>query len=145
MKVSSSMISTSVAISAASSRPDSSTSERSVGDVDIENLRGVLLGEAFQRDQQERLARQGREAGEPLSAGMSAVDGRLLAVERDRIPDLGEQPIERDPRAAGLVDDRRIRDQGLQGGAHIGVAGGLAAGQGPGITPQKRQVLRYGL
>ena len=33
--------------------------------IDVENARGVLLGEAFQRDQQERLPRLGREAGEP--------------------------------------------------------------------------------
>ena len=71
MKVSSSMMSTSVAISAASSRPDSSTSERSVGTSMSEDAGGVLLGEAFQRDQQERLARQRRDLAKTLSAGMS--------------------------------------------------------------------------
>ena len=48
MNVSSSMIRTSVAISAASSRPDSSTRVRSVADIDIQDLGRVVFGEALQ-------------------------------------------------------------------------------------------------
>ncbi len=64
MKVSSSMISTSVAISAASSRPESSTSSRKLRHVDIEHLGGVVLRQPLQRDQQERLARHRRDLGQ---------------------------------------------------------------------------------
>ena len=66
MKVSSSMIRTSVAISAASSRPDSSTSSRSAGTSMSRMVGRVLLGETLERDQQEGLPRQRRDLAEPL-------------------------------------------------------------------------------
>jgi len=53
------MISTSVAISAASSRPIGSTELRSVRTSISRIVAGVLLGEPFQRDQQESLAAHG--------------------------------------------------------------------------------------
>ena len=53
MKVSSSMISTSVAISAAISRPRGIGELAGLGDVGAEDERDFLLGKAFQRQQQE--------------------------------------------------------------------------------------------
>ena len=147
MKVSSSMIRTSVAISAASSRPDSSTRLRSVGRSTLQDLRRVLLGEAFQRHQQEGLPRARGELGEVLSGGrLGCRAGVGLAVHGDRIPDLGEQAIERHPLdCRSNSRDFGSGDQGFQRGGHIGVAGGLAAGQRAGIAAQKRQMLNYGL
>ena len=73
MKVSSSMIRTSVAISAASSRPDSSTSVAQLRHVDVEHLGGVVLGQAFQRDQQKRLPRHRRDLRQmTLAAGVGS-------------------------------------------------------------------------
>ena len=139
------MIRTSVAISAASSRPDSSTRPRSVGRSQLEDLGGVLLGEALQRHQQEGLPRPRGDLGEVLLGRQMASLASGLAVHRDRIPDLGEQAIEGDPRIAARFQHFRAGDQGFQGGGHIGVAGGLAAGQRAGITAQKRQMLELRL
>ena len=110
------------------------------GHVDVENAGSVVLGEALERHQQERLTGLRRDVGEPLSAGRSARRGRG-AVDRDRIPDLCEQTVERDPRTTLIIDNRRILDQGLQGGAHVGIAGGLVSRQSSRIATQKRQVL----
>ncbi len=75
MKVSSSMISTSVAISAASSRPDSSTKLAQRRHVDIEDRGGVLLGKPFERHQQEGLPRQRRDLAEPPLDRLLGVGG----------------------------------------------------------------------
>ena len=80
--------------------------------VDVEDARRVRLGEAFERDQQECLPRQRRDAGELALAGQRRPPGVGRAVERDRIPDLGEQPVERDAGPAFEPDaspDRRSR------------------------------------
>ena len=58
------MIRTSVAISAASSRPASSTRLRKRGGIHLQHLGGVGLREALERHQQEGLARPGGQMPE---------------------------------------------------------------------------------
>ena len=113
MKVSSSMMRTSVAISAASSRPDSSTSARSVGQVAVENFRGVFFGEAFERHQQKGLTRPRRDLGEMLVRRQDDLSGFRLAVHRDRIPDLREQAVQADARIGAGRQNLRAGNQGI--------------------------------
>ena len=116
MKVSSSMMRTSVAISAASSRPDSSTRARNVGHFDSENVGGVLLREAFQRHQQEGLAGLRRDLAKPLLDRLLRRAARLGAlVDPDRIPDFREKLVERGPRPVGPVQDAGILESAPQG------------------------------
>ena len=102
MKVSSSMIRTSVAISAASSRPECSTSSRKRRHVDVEHLGGLVFRQAFQRHQQERLARFRRDLREMLFDRQVRRDCRRVCRWPHRIPDFAEQLVERDAgRGAG--------------------------------------------
>ena len=99
------MIRTSVAISAASSRPDSSTSAAKRLQIAIEHLGGVFFREAFERYQEKGLARPRRDLRQVLLRRQDDFAGLRLAVHRHRVPDLGEQPIERDRE---LEPDSRI-------------------------------------
>ena len=140
MKVSSSMIRTSVAISAAISRPAVSVKRAGLGDVDVEDERHLLLGEAFEREQQERLPRQRRDVRQPALRRQRQRRDFGIVVERDRIPDLGEKLEQPGARAMPFVEQRAVLQQGLQHGAHIGIARGLVSGQRTGIAPQQRQM-----
>ena len=68
-----------------------------------------------------------------------------LFVYRDGIPDFREQPVESHPLVAARIEHFGAGNQRFHRRGHIGVAGGLVAGQGAGITAQERQVLEYGL
>ena len=115
MKVSSSMMSTSVAISAASSRPDCSTKPRTDRHIGLEDRGGVLLREALQRDQQEGLAGQRGDVAKPLLDRHLGIGRRLgFGVHIDGIPDFGEQMVQRHARRAGLRDHAWIGNQGFQ-------------------------------
>ena len=100
---------------------------------------GLLLGEAFQRDQQERLPRLGRDPAEPLLDRQLGVHRRLgTAIDHDRTPDLGEEVVEPHARAARGIEDGLVLQHRFQRRRHVGVARLLAARQGPGVTAQKR-------
>ena len=123
MKVSSSMMSTSVAISAASSRPDSSTRLRSVGT----STSRICAASSSEKPSSatSRKACRGRGVIWPsrCSAGrFGPSPASDLAFSVDRIPDLGEQPVERHPRRSWRSRHVRVGDQRLQGRGHIGVA-----------------------
>ena len=126
MKVSSSMISTSVAISSAISRPAVSASLPDLGDVGMQHEGDLFLGEAFQRQQQERLPRQRRDVRQPPLGRHRQRPHIGVVIQRDRIPDLRKQPEKTGARAVLLVEQRRILQQGLQHRRDIGVAGSLA-------------------
>src|SRR6266700_820526 len=112
MKVSSSMIRTSVAISAAISRPAAS----------------------------ESLPRQRRDVRQPALRRQRQRRDVRVVVDRDRIPDLGEQAEQSGTRAIPLVEQRGILQQGLQHGPDISVTRSLISGQRTGIAPQQRQM-----
>ena len=111
-----------------------------LGDVGIENERHFLLGEAFEREQQERLPRQRRDVRQPALRRQRQRRDFGIVVERNRVPDLGEQLEQPGARAMPFVQQRAILQQGLQHGGHISIARGLVSGQRAGIAPQQRQM-----
>ena len=65
--------------------------------VDVEHLGGVVLRQAFQRDQQKRLPRHGGDLRQMTLDRRARFGGaRSPAIYRHRIPDFGEQAIESD-------------------------------------------------
>ena len=101
-------------------------------------LGGVFLGKALECHQQEGLPGARRDLGDVLLGRHNALARLGLAIHRQGAPDLGEEPIEPDPRIGAFRQHFRAGDQRFQGCRHVGVAGGLAAGQGASITAQKR-------
>jgi hypothetical protein len=70
----------------------------------------LLLGEALQRDQEEGLARQRGDVAKPLLDRHLGVGcGLRLGIHVDRIPDRGEQFVERDTGRAGQRDHGRMK------------------------------------
>ena len=145
MNVSSSMIRTSVAISAASSRPDSFNQTPQRRQIAVENSGRVLLGEAFEGHQQESLARPGGDLGEVLLWRRVRLSNVAFAVHFDRIPDLCEQVIERNSLIRNGFQHFRAGDQRFQGRRDVSVARRLATGERAGVAAKKRQMLKYGL
>ena len=140
MKVSSSMISTSVAISAAISRPAASASLR-VSATSVPRMKATSSSEKPSSDSSRNAWRgSGVMFDSRRSDGIGSGRDIGVVVERHRIPDLGEQPEQSGARSMLLVEQRRVLQQGLQHGRHIGVAGGLISRQRPGIAPQQRQM-----
>ena len=103
MKVSSSMISTSVAISAASFAAGLLHQFAQLRHVDIQHLGGVVLRKPFQRDQQKRLARHRRDLGQmtldrlagigvPPGLPFTATEFQILVKRRYR-PIRVEDPV----------------------------------------------------
>ena len=111
----------------------------------IEHFGSVFFRETFERYQEKGLARPRRNLGQVLLRRQDDLAGLRLAVNRHRIPDFGEQPIERDPRVRARFQDFRAGNQRFHSGNDIGVAGRLAAGQSARIATQRRQMLEYGL
>ena len=86
-----------MAISAASSRPEVLDQLAQFGHVDVEHFSGVVFRQALECDQQEGLARQRRDLREmALDRLLDVGRHARLGVEWHRIPDLGEELIERD-------------------------------------------------
>src|SRR5262249_50762239 len=92
-------------------------------------------------DQQEGLARQRGDVGEFLLTWQLGLDRAPRAVDGKRIPDFGEQTIERYPGAPLIVHHAWVGDHGLEAGCNIRIARGLASRQGSAIPPQKRHIL----
>ena len=111
--------------------------------VDIKNARRVWFGKPFERNQKEGLARKRGYARELLFAGQRRLPRAPRPIDRHGIPDLREKAIERNARPLRVIDHARIGNQRFEGCRHIGVAGGLIAGQRAGITAQKGKVLCY--
>ena len=111
-----------------------------LGDVGAENESHLLLGKAFQRQQQEGLPRQGRDVRQPPLRRQRQRRHVGVLVDRDRIPYLGEQAEQSGTRTVPFVEQRAVLQQGLQHGPDIGVARGLVPGQRTGIAPQQRQM-----
>ena len=141
MSGSSSMIRTSVAISAASSRPDLLDQAAQGGGVHFEHLGGIGLREAFQRHQEKRLARPGGQIAQPFLDREATDDPIGVLVQRHRLPDLGKAAVQLHPRVSAAANDGGIFDQGLEDFRHIGVPRALAAGEGPRVPAQKGQML----
>ncbi len=140
MKVSSSMISTSVAISAAISRPAASASLR-VSATSVPRMKATSSSEKPSSDSSKKAWRGN---GVIFDSRRSDGSGRVAhvrdIVERNRIPDLGEQPEQPGAGPVPLVEQGGILEQGLKHGSDIGVAGGLVSRQRPGVPPQQRQM-----
>src|SRR6185312_14530606 len=82
-------------------------------DVDAQYPGSIVFREPFERHQQERLAGPRCNLGQMpfhCRAGPGTGGGDLL-VEADRIPDLREQLIERDPGRGSSLENARILDQ----------------------------------
>src|SRR4249919_1383014 len=73
------------------------------------------------------------------------VDGVALAVNRERIPDLGEDPEHFHPDRRFVSDQFRLINEGVERCFDILVSGDLTARQRPRVTPQKRQMATNGL
>ncbi len=94
-------------------------------------------GEALQRGEQERLARTGRDAHQPMGrvlvpAGTVVVVG--LQLSTGRAPDGVEHVIQRHARREPVVQGLFPGRQGLERNADIVVARPLIAGQGAGVA-----------
>jgi hypothetical protein len=122
MNVSSSMISTSVAISAAISRPAASARRRVSADVGAEDEGDFSSEKPSSDKQQEGLARQRRDVGQPPLRRQRQRRDVALVVDRHRIPDLGEQPEQARARAVAFVEQRAILQQRFEHGGDIGIA-----------------------
>ena len=101
--------------------------------LDVENLGRLLLGEAFDRDQQERLARARGERGQ--IGGGALLPGRLAAAScgtriGDRGEQLGEKLVERDALVGGLGEDADVGDDRLQHRCDQRIAARLRSGYG---------------
>ena len=109
---------------------------------DVEDFGRLGFGEPFHGDEQERLARQGREARQiasgPLFPGKTR--GRRRYRHRRRGEELGEQPVESDAVARCLGENRRIGNQCFEGCRHVGVAGCLRARSRARKPPQIRKM-----
>ena len=108
------------------------------GNVDAEDVGHLLLRKAFQRQQEESLARQRGNIGETALRRHRQRRHLGIVVERNRIPDLREQPEQAGPGAMLAIQQRGVLKQGLQHGRDIGVARRLVSGQRAGIAPQQR-------
>src|SRR6185437_4644526 len=105
--------------------------------VNIENLRGVVLGQTLKRDQQKGLTRLGRNLREMALDGLAGrAGGGRPSIQRNGIPDLREQAIEGNPRRYAGIQNLGVLDQGLQSCSYISVTGGLAARQGPRVAAE---------
>ena len=114
-----------------------------LGNIDVENLRRFGRGKAFHRAEQESLARQWRDGFElAIDRGRGAGRSLRLEIDADRVPQAEKGAIERDARIERIVEQRRILDQHFEGRRHVGVAGGLGAGQGAGEASKIRKVRR---
>ena len=108
-------------------------------DGNVEHEGRVALVEPLHCGQQKSLPAQRRQRIDPVFGDRP---GLLVAfgVHSQRIPDLGEHPIQRHARAEFAVETGRILDQRLQNGDHIGVAGLLRPRQGPRVATKVRQM-----
>ena len=140
---SSSMMRTSVAIAAAISRPDSSTSARTSSFGHAEDLGRLPVREPFERDQQERLPRQGRDLAE-MPVARRRRGHRIGSRPIGRVPDAREDTVKVDARFGGrrrVLKQRPIFAQGFKGRGDVGIARRLASRQSPRIAPQVREIL----
>ena len=114
-----------------------------IGGVEADQIAGIFRGEAFERGQQQRLARQ---RGQPGQSGM----GDRLLPDRTGEAGLVIQMRGRPDRMEGLVEAEaridtagkllRRSDDRFERGADIGIAMSLAARQRARIAPQERKM-----
>src|SRR5262249_29481886 len=109
-------------------------------DVVSKNEGDFLFRKAFQRQQQEGLARQRRDVGQPPLGRHRQRRHVGVFVDRNRIPDPREQAKQSGARTKLLIQQRRVLEQGLEHGRDVSVARRLASRQGTGIAPQQRQM-----
>ena len=145
MKVSSSIMSTSVAISAASSRPNSSTNARSFT-TSISRM-WAASGSENPSSATRRKACRGRGViwASFCSPGSDGFRGYIRAHSRKPSSRFGKETVERNAWSARVLDDGTVGDQRLKGRCHIRSRLTLGCpGEGSRIAAQEGQVLCYG-
>ncbi len=111
----------------------------------VEDLGRLTGSETFQGGEQERLARTGRNAHQPVGRIVGLAGTIVLAaleLGAGGAPDGVEHMIERDPRREAVVEGLLAGRQGLQGHADVIVAGPLIACQGASVSTDIGQVRR---
>jgi hypothetical protein len=111
---------------------------------DAEDFGGFSLAEAFDRNQQEGLARQRRKRIKVGSCTLFPAC-RLIALRNadcDGCEEFGENLVERDAILGTLREDRRICDDRLEHRRHHGIAAVLGTGDSAGKPAQIRKMRR---
>ena len=114
--------------------------------VETENGGDVSDREAFDRAQEEGLARQRRNRFKLVVRGRWGTRLDIgLEIDADRVPQTGEGPEQGNPRIDLRIEQRGVLDQHFKRGGDIGVAGSLVARKRAGKPPQVRKMRRNGL
>jgi hypothetical protein len=113
------------------------------GSVGVEDFRGLVLREAFERHQEEGLARQPGDVGEAPLDRQLGVAGLARVVQIDGIPNLGEDPVKCDPWARRGLEGAAVGQDRLERRRHIGVARALPPRQRTRVPAQEWEVFGH--